>query len=601
MNLTLGRPPQCETFLQTHRKTLSNKMFAVPGWSLSADKLKTETAASPAAAAGVVASITQPSRKRKRPNKCPSEVVTRDNVADLWEKIIEHKEPSSSSAKGPSAPRDGGGKKRQKVNKADDCGKAGRTAKAQTQPAPSSQEPRAAREPAAAVSVKVGDEPEKTAEKKKDKKKKKKKDGRDGEEAKDGKAGAKKPAAAAAEQQQQPASTPAPAPPPAAPPKLTPLQASMRAKLVSARFRHLNETLYTRPSAEALALFGESPDMFAEYHEGFRQQVGVWPENPVDGYVADIRARAAVRPPPPRQSSSSFRGGGGRHRQKQRRDEEASEAAAAVAAAAAGGGMEPLPRTAGECTVADLGCGDGRLGGELQGPTAERLRLKVLSFDLQSPAPHVVKADVAALPLADGSVNVAIFCLALMGTNWPAFVEEAYRVLHWKGELWVAEIKSRFPPLGGARRKEGGGVVHHSVGNRRKKTAAAAAAGKKAQAAADEAHAAAAAEALAVEVDGAAADDDKTDVSAFVDVLARRGFVLHGAIDMSNKMFVKMRFLKAAVPTVGKGVPPKDKQQQQSSARPGGPPPKKRFIDATEPVDPADEAKVLKPCVYKIR
>ncbi len=69
----------------------------------------------------------------------------------------------------------------------------------------------------------------------------------------------------------------------------------MREKLILARFRHLNETLYTRPSAEAFGLFQDSPEMFTEYHEGFRRQVGVWPENPVSGYLADIQARGKQR------------------------------------------------------------------------------------------------------------------------------------------------------------------------------------------------------------------------------------------------------------------------------------------------------------------
>ncbi|EJT77714.1 ribosomal RNA-processing protein 8 [Gaeumannomyces tritici R3-111a-1] len=590
-------------------------MFAVPGWSLSADKLKTETAASPSTAT-TATSASAPSKKRKRPNKGPGGGdVTRDNVADLWARVIEHKEPPSSSSSAASKAQKDASRKRQKANRADrKVAQSAAAAADQAQPAPQpslGHEPKAAREPAAPAgaapaSLKAEGEPEKPQKKKKDKKKSKR-DGKDGgDEAKDSKD------AVSSEPEQKPAPAPAPAPTPApapapAPPKLTPLQASMRAKLISARFRHLNETLYTRPSAEAYELFGESPDMFAEYHEGFRQQVNVWPENPVDGYIADIRARAAVRPPP-QQSSRGGRGGwgGGSRggRQQQQRQAASYEASAA-------GGAEPLPRTAGECTVADLGCGDGRLGGELQGPSAERLRLRVLSFDLQSPAPHVVKADMAALPLADGSVNVAVFCLALMGTNWPAFVEEAYRVLHWKGELWVAEIKSRFAAParssgGGKGGGGGGGVVDHSVGNRRKKAAATATAGAKKALAADEARAAASqAEVLAVEVDGAqdrrAAE---TDVSVFVDVLARRGFVLHGggdaAVDMSNKMFVKMRFLKAAVPTVGKCVPKEKPQPQPASAGPGGLS-KKKFIDTTEPISAADEAKVLKPCMYKLR
>ena len=51
--------------------------------------------------------------------------------------------------------------------------------------------------------------------------------------------------------------------------KLTPMQAAMRQKLISARFRHLNETLYTAPSADALQLFDANPEMFEDYHAGF--------------------------------------------------------------------------------------------------------------------------------------------------------------------------------------------------------------------------------------------------------------------------------------------------------------------------------------------
>ncbi|KAJ4149468.1 25S rRNA (adenine645-N1)-methyltransferase [Fusarium falciforme] len=209
----------------------------------------------------------------------------------------------------------------------------------------------------------------------------------------------------------------------------------MREKLISARFRHLNETLYTKPSEEAYQLFQDSPEMFDEYHEGFRRQVKVWPENPVDSFLQDIRSRGKVRQP-----------GKGR-----------------PGAPPTPLAKMPLPRTQQECTIADLGCGDARLAEALQAD-GKKLRVNVKSFDLQSPSPLVTKADIANLPLADGSVNVAVFCLALMGTNWVDFIEEAYRILHWKGELWVAEIKSRFGPI----RNKNAPVVH-SVGNRKRR------------------------------------------------------------------------------------------------------------------------------------
>lgn len=344
--------------------------------------------------------------------------------------------------------------------------------------------------------------------------------------------------------------------------KLTPLQASMQAKLASARFRHLNETLYTSASDKALDLFKKSPSTFEEYHSGFRQQVDVWPENPVDAYISDIKRRGAIK----------WNG----------KDSTTT----------AKGAAKPLARTHGTCTIADLGCGDAKLAATLQQKTCLNLNVKVLSFDLHSPSPLVQRADIANLPLEDGGVNIAIFCLALMGTNWPDFIDEAYRILHWKGELWVAEIKSRF---GRVEKNAGKGkVVEHSVGNKKKKPRSKmsdAERKKLDQLERDED------DTLAVEVDGATSKaSDETDVSSFIKVLASRGFVLDGeekeALDRSNKMFVKMRFLKAGQPTKGKNVA---KGKEGTTWKPKG----KKFVD--EMVGDVDEEKVLKPCVYKLR
>ncbi|PVH83388.1 hypothetical protein DL98DRAFT_455073 [Cadophora sp. DSE1049] len=379
-------------------------------------------------------------------------------------------------------------------------------------------------------------------------------------------------------------SVPSPIPKAAAPqpskPTLTPLQASMRQKLVSARFRHLNQTLYTTPSAHSLSLFAENPEMFTEYHEGFRRQVEVWPENPVDGYLSQILTRGPIRGP-------------SRGNPLDKTKEQA------------------LPRTEGTCTLADLGCGDAALATSLQ-PHLKKLKLKIHSFDLQSPSPLVTKADIANLPLKDGSVDVAIFCLALMGTNWVDFIEEAYRILRWKGELWIAEIKSRFGRVsnagsGGAGTKK---VVEHSVGNRKRPL------DKKAKKAADEA---ADDEIAAIEVDGQEDRGGETDVSAFVEVLRKRGFVLRGegqggekaSVDLRNKMFVRMCFVKGTTPIKGKCVPaPKGAEEfAKGSGAKGGETwkrkaPKGKFGDEKaeeDDVHVSSEAKVLKPCVYKLR
>ncbi|KAL2200411.1 methyltransferase-domain-containing protein [Corynascus similis CBS 632.67] len=574
-------------------------MFPVKGLSISAEKLKVETGGPTTAAAS---SAPKTATKRKRPSHSGN--VTADNFADLWEKVIEPKESSGSGDKAQSKQDN----KRQKTEHGSPAIVPSGTKERQRssdklerkQKKKDKKEKRESLvgKPEPIESTKEADEwngiddeeihettltsRENTDEKRERKKKKKQK----------GDAGNKSdPKDVDSKPRSEPA-VPPPAPP-ASTPKLTPLQASMREKLISARFRHLNETLYTRPSAEAFQLFEESPEMFTEYHEGFRRQVEVWPENPVDGYIADIKARAKVRFPPRNRNT-------------------------AVAAS-----QLPLPKASNSrtCTIADLGCGDAKLATALQ-PLAKKLHLDIRSFDLQTGgSPLVTRADISNLPLPDGSVDVAIFCLALMGTNWLAFIEEAYRVLRWRGELWVAEIKSRFTnPSNNS--KAARTVVAHSVGNRKKGPAAARPPqSKQARAAAAEEEEAADLADLAVHVDGDESgkpQQNETDIGAFVEALRKRGFLLNrdlggeggsGAVDMSNRMFVRMHFVKAAPALRGKCATPGAGEGSQASARKwtdgkGRVVQKKKFIenDDTGGGDQEEnEATVLKPCVYKIR
>ncbi|XP_057492193.1 ribosomal RNA-processing protein 8-like isoform X2 [Actinidia eriantha] len=93
--------------------------------------------------------------------------------------------------------------------------------------------------------------------------------------------------------------------------------------------------------------------------------------------------------------------------------------------------------------VADFGCGDARL--------ARNVKNKVFSFDLVSNDPSVIACDMSNTPLDSLSIDVAVFCLSLMGTNFPSYLQEAHRVLKPSGWLLIAEVKSRFDPnTGGA-------------------------------------------------------------------------------------------------------------------------------------------------------
>ncbi|KAI1160150.1 methyltransferase-domain-containing protein [Nemania serpens] len=517
-------------------------MFAVPGWAVSADGLKAETIAN----AGHAPQESNIPKKRKRQSATAN--VTTSNVADLWEQVIEGREGKRSKANEDESTGNASSKKKPMP---DGTPRLTLKEKKKLKKQKEKQE-----ENAASHVTEDGPDSESLnhVETNKQKKKKEKKSkGHEANEANDPKNVSK-----SAEPQAK-----APAGPPA--PKLTPMQAAMREKLVSARFRHLNETLYTKPSDEAFQLFQDSPEMFQEYHEGFRRQVNVWPENPVDGYVEDIRLRGRQRYP---------------HRPKP------GQVAPTLTPE-----VRPLMRTTGTCTIADLGCGDAKLATALQSEK-RKLNINILSYDLQSPSPLVTKADIANLPLTDGSVDVVIFCLALMGTNWLDFIEEAYRILHWKGELWVAEIKSRF---GHVSNKNKNAPVNHSVGNR-KKSQEKNGKGKGKGAGPEEDHNAD----LAVEVDGGEDRRQETDVTAFVEALRRRGFMPQGdgkaAVDMTNKMFVKMHFIKAAQPSIGKGAVEVKVRDSGRGGKRGG----VKFID-TEEQEVVDESKILKPSVYKIR
>ena len=79
------------------------------------------------------------------------------------------------------------------------------------------------------------------------------------------------------------------------------------------------------------------------------------------------------------------------------------------------------------------------------------------SFDLVATAPGGEACNMAALPLPDASVDAAVFCLSLMGTDYGSFLWEAARILKPGGWLWIAEVQSRF--MAGDGGGGGGGSV----------------------------------------------------------------------------------------------------------------------------------------------
>jgi hypothetical protein len=91
--------------------------------------------------------------------------------------------------------------------------------------------------------------------------------------------------------------------------------------------------------------------------------------------------------------------------------------------------------------VGDFGCGEALLAAALSD------RHEVHSFDHVAVNPSVLACDLASVPLADGSLDVAVFCLALMGSNFTDYIREAHRCLRVDERLHLWEPTSYFDDL----------------------------------------------------------------------------------------------------------------------------------------------------------
>ncbi|NOU33304.1 MAG: methyltransferase-like protein [Polyangiaceae bacterium] len=92
--------------------------------------------------------------------------------------------------------------------------------------------------------------------------------------------------------------------------------------------------------------------------------------------------------------------------------------------------------------VGDFGCGEALIG------KAVSERHRVHSFDHVAIDASVVACDIAQVPLKDGTLDVAILCLALMGANFTDYVREARRCLRLDGSLHIWEPASYFDDVG---------------------------------------------------------------------------------------------------------------------------------------------------------
>jgi len=171
------------------------------------------------------------------------------------------------------------------------------------------------------------------------------------------------------------------------------LYAAFLERLSGSRFRELNEELYTSTSTSSFQKFTANPELMEQYHAGFRTQAKSWPTNPIDIIFKSIVS------------------------------------------------LQLKQKT--KMIVADFGCGDAKLASRLLQHNKKMFR--VHSFDFVSNGNRLITpADMANVPLQNETVDIGVFCLALMGTNMTDFMIEAHRVLKPRGTLKIAEVRSRF-------------------------------------------------------------------------------------------------------------------------------------------------------------
>jgi len=82
--------------------------------------------------------------------------------------------------------------------------------------------------------------------------------------------------------------------------------------------------------------------------------------------------------------------------------------------------------------VADFGCGENLMKDCIPNN-------KVYSFDHIAIDDSVIACDMSHTPLEDESIDIAVFSLALWGSNYEDYFKEAYRVLNYDGLMYIAE------------------------------------------------------------------------------------------------------------------------------------------------------------------
>lgn len=198
------------------------------------------------------------------------------------------------------------------------------------------------------------------------------------------------------------------------------LLSHFKEQMVGSTFRLLNEQIYNSPNALAAQILRDEPT-FRDYHNGYRQQLVQWPMNPntiiADALLSDKRGRFPTA---------------AQQRAKQQGSEENANSSNSSSSNHRG-----IPK---DWVLADMGCGEAQIAARMK-----PLGYTVHSFDFCAMNEHVTVADSTQVPLEDSSVDVCIFSLSLMATDYERSLFEAFRVLKPHRLLKIVEVRSRIP------------------------------------------------------------------------------------------------------------------------------------------------------------
>lgn len=226
---------------------------------------------------------------------------------------------------------------------------------------------------------------------------------------------------------------------------------SVTRRLAGSRFRVLNEAFYTESSLQTQERLRINPAEFMDYHRGYQEQVSKWEVNPIALFI-DLLERILAGDTGSGDGFATMAGASStnsvgiglldaelvqnlqdlevRHPTKFSKVDKHQ-----IFPSFTGLTREDIR------AIGDMGCGEAALAKAIA--TKYSPGVAVHSFDLVALNSHVTVANIRALPLERHALDLAVYCLSLMGSDYVSFIKEAFRVVRPGGELWLAEVNSR--------------------------------------------------------------------------------------------------------------------------------------------------------------